>query len=74
MEREIRNYEHETGHDAPPYMYEDLNKKEKELKELEAGGADFSKLAEYEKKIKELNETIQRELQDIQSKAKKRLK
>jgi len=74
LKKEIRNYEHETGHDAPPYMYEDLNKKEKELKELEAGGADFSKLAEYEKKIKELNETIQRELQEIRSKAKKRLK
>jgi hypothetical protein len=74
LKKKIRNYEHETGHDAPPYMYEDLNKKEKELKELEAGGADFSKLAKYEKKIKELNETIQRELQEIQSKAKKRLK
>jgi tetratricopeptide (TPR) repeat protein len=71
LKKEIRNYEHETGHDAPPYMYEDLNKKETELKELEAGGADFSKLAEYEKKIKELNETIQRELQDIRSKGKK---
>jgi tetratricopeptide (TPR) repeat protein len=74
LKKEIRNYEHETGHDAPPYMYEDLNKKEKELKELEAGGADFSKLAEYEKKIKKLNETIQRELQEIRSKAKNRLK
>jgi hypothetical protein len=73
LEREIKKQELKTGIEAPPYMQDELAKKKQELKVLESGGVDFTKLEALEKKLNQLDETIRKELNALRLSAKKRL-
>lgn len=73
LNRKIRDYESDYGTDAPDSMYDQLDKMEEELKVLESGGTDYTKLETLDKEINELEARIDKELKSRQEEAKKRL-